>query len=189
MSKLKAKKPENERGRFKALLSGKAGIGKTIAAISMPRPYIIDTEWGTKHYADAIAKNNGVVYRTTDFDEVIDQVHALMSEPHDYLTLVIDSYTKLFEEKREEGANEVGTEWGRHTSYAEKWARRIGNLIAQIDMNVVVTAHSKKEYGEITNNRGKKETVVIGETFDGYKKLDYDFDTWFSLFNNTASSR
>ena len=39
------------------------------------------------------------------------------------------------------------------------------SLLLRLDMNVIITAHSKNEYG---NNM-----VVLGQTFDCYKKLDY----------------
>ena len=42
------------------------------------------------------------------------------------------------------------------------------NLLTRIDMNVIITAHAKNEYGD--------NLAVLGQTFDGYKKLDYLFD-------------
>lgn len=42
------------------------------------------------------------------------------------------------------------------------------DLLIRLDMNVIITAHAKNEYGD-----GMK---VIGETYDCYKKLDYLFD-------------
>jgi hypothetical protein len=46
--------------------------------------------------------------------------------------------------------------------------KRLANLIMALDMNVVVTAHAKTEYGE---NLRK-----LGYTFDGWRQLDYWFD-------------
>jgi hypothetical protein len=46
--------------------------------------------------------------------------------------------------------------------------KRLLNLIMALDMNVVVTAHAKTEYGD----NFKK----LGYTFDGFKQLDYYFD-------------
>ena len=40
-------------------------------------------------------------------------------------------------------------------------------------MNVIVTAHSKNEYGD--------EMKIVGKTFDGWKRLDYLFDLVFEL--------
>src|SRR5690606_9964742 len=87
---LRGKRPEDRKQRLKLLLSGEAGVGKTSAAIQMPRPYIIDTEQGSLHYGELIEQAGGAVFEATRIDEVITEVRALMTEPHDYLTLVID---------------------------------------------------------------------------------------------------
>jgi hypothetical protein len=46
--------------------------------------------------------------------------------------------------------------------------KRLANLIMALDMNVVITAHAKKEYGQ--------NLAVLGHTFDGWRQLDYWFD-------------
>ena len=46
--------------------------------------------------------------------------------------------------------------------------KRLANLIMALDMNVVITAHAKAEYGQ--------NFAKIGYTFDGWKQLDYWFD-------------
>lgn len=170
---LRGKKPEDRKQRLKLLLSGEAGVGKTTAAIQMPRPYIIDTEQGSLHYGDLIEQAGGAVFEATRFDEVISEIRALMTEPHDYLTLVIDPITTVFNDLLDEGEKKVGTEFGRHYGYANKQFKRLCNLLTTIDMNVVITAHEKNEYGE--------KLEVIGKTFDGYRKLDYIFDLWLQL--------
>ena len=47
-------------------------------------------------------------------------------------------------------------------------SKRLANLIMNLDMNVIITAHAKPEYG--TN------LAKLGYTFDGWKQLDYWFD-------------
>ena len=170
---LRGKKPEDRKQRLKLLLSGEAGVGKTTAAIQMPRPYIIDTEAGSLHYGETIERAGGAVFETTKVDEVIAEVRALMTEPHDYLTLIIDPITTVYTELLDEGERQVGTDFGRHYGYANKYFKRLCNLLTTIDMNVVITAHEKNEYGD--------RLEVIGKTFDGYKKLDYVFDLWLQL--------
>lgn len=170
---LRGKKPEDRKQRLKLLLSGEAGVGKTTAAIQMPKPYIIDTEQGSVHYGDTIEKAGGAVFEAKRFDDVVAEVRALMTEEHDYLTLVIDPITVVYNELLDEGEKKVGTEFGRHYGYANKQFKRLCNLLTTIDMNVVITAHEKNEFGE--------KLEVIGKTFDGYKKLDYIFDLWLQL--------
>lgn len=173
MAKLRGKKPEDRKQRLKLLLSGPAGVGKTTAAIQMPRPYLIDTEAGSVHYGDIIEKSGGAVFESSDIDDVINEVRTLYTEKHDYLTLVIDPITTLFNNAVDEAEKRVGNEFGRHYGEANKKFKRLCSLLTGIDMNVIITAHEKNEYGE--------DMKVIGKTFDGYKKLDYIFDLWLQL--------
>lgn len=173
MPSLRGSKPKERKARLKALMFGPAGVGKTVAAIQMPRPYVIDTEGGSVHYGDTITAKGGVVFSTNDIEEVIAEVRALATEKHGYLTLVIDPFTPLYDTKLEEGEGKVGSDFGRHYGYANKACKRLFNLLSQLDLNVIVTCHSKNEYGD-----GMK---VIGHTFDGWKKLDYLFDLVFEL--------
>lgn len=181
MSKLRGKKPEDRQRRLKMLLSGPAGVGKTTAAIQMPKPYIIDSEKGSVHYGEIIDKSGGAVAELGDTHEVIKELRALIMTDHPYQTVVIDSATKLFERALEEGTVKEGTEWGRHYGYANALFKRMTDLLLEIDMNVVVTAHEKDEYGETTTDKGKVERVKIDVGYEGYKKLAYEFDLWLAL--------
>jgi hypothetical protein len=175
MSRLKAKQPEAIEKRLKALFYGNAGVGKTTAAISFPKPYLIDTEKGAVNtqYVKILKEKGGVVFQTTDFDELLDEVTALLTETHDYKTLVIDPLTTVYNDLIEKSALKVGTEFGRHYGEANKKMKRLCNLLLRLDMNVIITSHAKNEYG---NN-----LAVLGTTFDCYKKLDYLFDLVFEI--------
>lgn len=172
---LRGKPPTKGKKRLKFLMYSKAGVGKTIAALKMPSPYIIDTEQGTVHYGNEIKKSGGRVFHTNDMDEATVEIKELMTGKHEFRTLVIDPFTPLYETKLDEGERDpnVGTEFGRHYGYAAKFCKRMFNLLTMIDMNVVVTCHSKNEYGDAMK--------IIGVTFDGWKKLDYIFDLVLEL--------
>ena len=172
---LKAKKPQEITPRLKALFYGSAGCGKTMAAINFPKPYIIDTEGSTNkpQYVKAINKTDGAVLMTVDFDEMVNEVRSLLSEKHEYKTLVIDSLTLLYNDLLEKAEKKVGTEFGRHYGEANKRMKQLLNLLFRIDMNVIITCHQKNEYGS--------NLSVLGQTFDGYKKLDYLFDLVFEI--------
>ena len=176
---LRGKKPEDRPQRLKLLLYGPAGVGKTTASIQMPKPYVIDTERGSVHYGATIDKSGGAVFESVSITDIIAEVRSLMSEKHDYLTLVIDPMTTLFNEALDQGEKAVGSEFGRHYGYANKLFKRLCNLLTTIDMNVVVTSHEKKEYGD--------DMKVVGTTFDGYKKLDYIFDLAICLERDRKS--
>lgn len=172
---LRGKQPKAVETRLKALFYGTAGAGKTTAAIQFPAPYLIDTEKGAVHaqYLEQLEKSGGAVFQTSDFDELITEIKSLLSEKHQYKTLVIDPLTILYNDLLDKAAIKVGTEFGRHYSEANKKIKHLLSLLLRLDMNVIITAHSKNEYGD--------GMVVLGQTFDCYKKLDYLFDLVFEI--------
>ncbi len=169
----RAKPPEAIQIRLKLFMFGPPGTRKTTAAIQFPKSYIIDGERGAENYGKLIANSGSVLFQTTDIDEVIAEVKALLTEKHDYRTLVIDPITPIYEDLLAKCEKKVGTEFGRHYGEANKSMKRLANLIMALDMNVIVTSHAKAEYGD-----GMKK---IGFTFDGWKRLDYLFDLVIEL--------
>ena len=172
---LRGVKPEKIEKRLKALFYGSAGVGKTTAAIQFPKPYLIDTEKGAENtqYVNILKKNGGVIFQTTDFEELISEIKSLLTEKHEYKTLVIDPLTTLYNDLLDKAAIKVGSEFGRHYGEANKSMKHLLNLLLRLDMNVIVTSHSKNEYG--------KDLSILGQTFDCYKKLDYLFDLVFEI--------
>lgn len=165
---LRAKKPEAVEKRLKLFMYGPAGVGKTTAAIQFPNSYIIDCERGTENYDKLIAASGSAVFQTTDIHEVVSEVKSLLTERHDFRTLVIDPITPVYNDLLEKSELKVGSDFGRHYAEANKLMKRLANLVMALDMNVVITAHAKKEYGQ--------NLSVLGQTFDGWRQLDYWFD-------------
>ena len=165
---LRARKPEAVTKRLKLFMFGPAGVGKTTAAIQFPNSYVIDCERGSENYDKLITESGSAVFQTTDIQEVIAEVKSLLTEKHDYRTLVIDPITTIYNDLLDKCETQVGSDFGRHYGAANKTMKRLANLIMSLDMNVVVTAHAKPEYGQ--------NLAKIGYTFDGWKQLDYWFD-------------
>jgi len=175
---LKAKPPEATEKRLKLFMFGEAKVGKTTAALQFPNNYVIDAERGTEEdqYVAAMKKAGSEVLRTTDADEVIQEIRSLASDSHRFTTLTIDPITPIYVDLIDKMERKLadpksgkdGTEFGRHYAAANKVMSRLVNLVMGLDMNVIVTAHAKAEYGD--------EMKRIGTTFDGWKKLDYLFD-------------
>lgn len=166
---LRAKKPEAVVKRLKLFMFGPAGIGKTTAAIQFPNSYIIDTEKGAENYDKLITASGSAVFQTTDMNEIVAEVKSLLTtRGHGYRTLVIDPITTAYNDLLEKSEAKVGSDFGRHYGEANKVMKRLANLIMSLDMNVVVTAHAKAEYGD--------NLKKLGYTFDGWKQLDYWFD-------------
>ncbi len=163
-------KPKKTDKRLKCMLYGMAGVGKTTASIMFPRPAIIDTERGTEmdQYVDAINAREGVVLRTSSFETIMDQIRMLAIEDHPYQTLVIDPISVVYDSIADAHKKKVGTDFSKHL--VEAWSdwKRLTLLLSALDMNVVMTAHSKNEWvnGESTGQ----------QTWDGPKKSDYWVD-------------
>jgi AAA domain len=179
---LRGVQPELIQKRLKCLMYGIAGVGKTMAAISFPRPYLIDTEKGYEHqqYIDKIKENGGCVFHTTDFNELLKEIKALATEKHEYKTLIIDPLTVIHNNLIEQCAsdraspkNPDGMAHGGHYIAADRKMKQLMNLLIKVDMNVIVTSHSKNLYGD--------NMSLLGQTFDCYKKLDYLFDLVFEI--------
>lgn len=170
---LRAKSPESIRKRLKLLLFASAGTGKTTAALNFPKPYIIDTERGTENYDKLINAVGGAVFQTNDIREVVTEIKSLLTEKHEYKTLIIDPITTLYQDLLDRCEAEVGSDFGRHYGAANKAMRRMVNMLYLLDMNVVITSHAKDIIGP---NMSK-----AGQTFDGWKRLDYIFDLVLEL--------
>lgn len=174
---LRGIQPELVKKRLKILMYGVAGSGKTMAAISFPRPYLIDTEKGFEHeqYLEKIKDNGGCVFHTTDFDELLAEIKSLATEKHPYKTLIIDPLTVIYNnlvekcaQDRVSPSNPDGMAHGGHYITCNRKMKQLISLFIRLDMNVIITSHSKNEYGH--------NMTVLGQTFDCYKKIDYLFD-------------
>lgn len=172
---LKGKKPESIQKRLKALFYGTAGGGKTMASIQFPCPYLIDTEKGAENdqYVKLLVEGKGSIFQTCDFDEMLEEVRTLLSEKHDYKTLIIDSLTNVYHDLLDKAGMKVGVEYSRNYKEANKRMRHLCNLLLRLDMNVIITSHAKKEYGD--------NLKIIGTTYDCYNELDYLFDIVFEI--------
>lgn len=189
-SKLKAVPPkEAEPSKPKILIYGRPGVGKTFTSLDFPACFYIDSEGGASrsHYTDKLKASGGVYLGkeqgSNDFSTVIEQVQALAIEKHSYKTLIIDSFTKLYNIATFEAAEKGGDEYGRDKKEANKPTRRLMNWLDRIDMNVILIAHEKSMWGlDATGKRAE-----IGSTFDGYDKMEYDLDLVINIIKNGPS--
>lgn len=179
---LRAKKPADiaRDKRLKLLMFGNAGVGKTTAATQFPKPYLIDTERGAENdeYIDALEATGGAILQTSEFDEIIAEVLALTSEPHDYQTLVIDPITTVYHtvldrarEKNKDSKQMFSPEY----TEAKNRMRHLLSLLLRpdLDMNVVVTAHAKADY-----SGGADTGRFVQDTSKGF---EYPFDLVLEL--------
>lgn len=183
-SKLKAVAPKQAKAqRAKILFYGQPGVGKSWAALDFPSPFFIDTEGGATgtQYQDKLKASNGVYlgieHGSLSLSSIVEQVQALATEKHDYKTLVIDSITSVFngeianeaERMKREGKK---NEFGADKKPAVSMTRSLINWLKRLDMNVILIAHEKAEWG--LDSKGDR--TEIGKTFDGWDKLAYELD-------------
>lgn len=181
MSKLRAVKPQEvAQPKPKILVYGKAGVGKTWCALDFPNVYYIDTEGSAAlpHYKEKLIKSGGVYLGqeqgSLDFETIIGQVKALATERHEYKTLIIDSISKVYNHFISEEIERLGDKdsYGASKKKPVAAMRKLINWLTKIDMNVILIAHEKVEFG----SNAKGERVEMGHTFDCWDKLDYELD-------------
>jgi hypothetical protein len=180
-------KPEKTEKRLKLFLWGDTGSGKTTTALRFPAPAVIDMEGGTDHYSEDFKFFRA---RTTDADEAQEAIDFLLTQKHDYKTLVIDPITVLWEALQKKW-NEIflmrnkSKKGFRHEWYDldfKDWGVIKSDLkstlrkILALDMNVVCCARQKLLHPE--NGAMKSAT----EVFDGEKSLPYLFDSILHLY-------
>lgn len=179
---LRGKQPTAVEKRLKCLFYGPAGSGKTTAAVQFPRPYLIDTERGAENdqYVKMLKAAGGAYFGAkegaNDPDEVIKEVRSLISEKHNFATVIIDPLTTLYNDLLDKAADKVGTDFGKHKGPAGRKIKHLLNLLLMVDMNVIITSHAKPNWVRAKDANGKDTVAQEGQTFDCLSSLDYLFD-------------
>lgn len=177
---LKGKKPELvKRSKPKFILSGKSGVGKTFLMLEFPKPFIIDCEGGAvePQYVEKM-KKVGALYMgkeegSQDFKTVIEQLKELATTKHDYQTLVIDSFSKLYNITAAIAEETVGNVYAADKKAAQKPTRQLQIWMDKLDMTICLICHSKAKW-----ENGQPVGVT---TFDAWDKLEYDLNLWVEL--------
>lgn len=172
---LRAQKPETVEKRLKLFLFGSPKVGKTTAELNFPSVYLIDTEKGAVHdqYVKLMQANNSQVFHTNDVDEVIEEIRTLGTEKHSFKTVAVDPVTMLEADLVEKAEKEFGVGDMRIWGKRDRKMKRLLNLLNKLDMNVIVTAHGKIDYGP--------NMTRLGTTFDAWKRWPYAFDLIIEL--------
>jgi hypothetical protein len=180
---LRAKKPTvPTHRRFKAIVHGKSGVGKTWFALGLPNLYYVDAEGGAReaHYKERMIERGivevGPEQGASDFNVVLDEFKTLATTRHGFKSVALDSFTSLYLGKAAEAEEALGSDFGRDKKEANKPTRQLMRWINRMDLNVLLLCHSKDKWENVTGGNGKTERVSTGQTFDGYEKLEYELD-------------
>lgn len=91
--------------KLKVLIYGLPGTGKTRAALSFPRPAVIDSEGGTDLYAGRDGVPDFSVMRAKTMDELFSAIAFIQSDNgKTFDTLVIDSITVFYDVQKDAAA-------------------------------------------------------------------------------------
>ncbi len=176
---LKAKDPkEATPSKPKVLVYGRPGVGKTRASLDFPSVYYIDTEGvaNLNHYTDKLQKAGGMYLGpedgANDFDTVLGEIITLATTPHAYRTLVIDSFSKLFNtrvaadyDRMQKAGRDMDKTFGAEKKGAIGATRQMVRWFEKLDMNVILICHEKEMWVDGKSN---------GQTFDAWDKLEYE---------------
>lgn len=193
-SKLKAVAPKAaEPSKPKILIYGKPGVQKTWVSLDFPSAYYIDTEGGANlpAYTDKLDKSGGVYFGidqgSLSFSDIIDQVRALATEQHSYKTLVIDSISRIFNYEVTKEGERLGDKnaFGADKKPALAMMRRLIDWLLRLDMNVILIAHQKAEWGL----DAKRERTEVGTTFDCWDKLEYELHLVLNIIKQGESHK
>jgi hypothetical protein len=154
MNKLRYVKPEIVKpSKPKFMLSGKSGVGKSEFALNFPKPFYMDTEGGAtrEQYMAKLIESQGVYVGkdlgTQDFNSVIEQIKTLASTKHEFKTLIIDSFSKLYNIAAAEAEERIGNDYGRDRKEANKPTRQLLRWIDKLDMTTILICHQKDKVG------------------------------------------
>ena len=183
---LKGIKPEMKEKRLKLFLYGPAGVGKTTAALQFPKSYVIDMEKGTDYYSESMSRSGSAVFQTISGDDIKAEIKALLTEKHDYRTLIIDpitqlynalqeKWTRIFEKHSKGDAAEIQDFGMRFWGRVKSEYKSIQRMLLSLDMNVIITSHQKDVYG------AGMQKIGVGP--DSMKGDQYVFDLVFRLDN------
>ncbi len=185
----KAAKPSKP----KILIFGAPGAGKTFTSLDFPSTYYIDTEGGANlpHYTDKLKASGGLYLGpdqgSNDFEVVTEEIVTLATTKHPYRTLVIDSYSKLFNtqvsidfEKMQKAGRDMDKTFGAEKKPAINHTRRWLRWFEKLDMNVILICHERQLW---------KEGKEAGVTFDGHDKLAYELHLALNIFKQGSSRK
>jgi hypothetical protein len=95
MVDFKNAKPLFETVMPKMIIYGTNGIGKSRFAMHAPNAIFLDFDKNLGQYKVVTNKSEGISYPLETFQQVIDFITLLINEPHDFKTVILDTFSSL----------------------------------------------------------------------------------------------
>lgn len=159
-------------GVIKAGFYGESGFGKTVTALSFPKPFVIDGDDGSLIYK--LEKKFAVVQVRTLADtlEAIDELkRMLVKQPGRYETIIIDPVTVLRDNRREAVLGNKATATYRDHAAVNQSMKFFYNKLTGLGLHIIITAREM----DMLEDRGGN-LVKTGTKFDADKNFPYFFD-------------
>ena len=185
--------PPKTKKYLKVALFGDAGSGKTLFALSFPKPAIIDGEKGSDPY---IGKRQFKLLRANHWNQLQAPLDWLKRHPGHFETLIIDPMTIFYFDliqsivdviKKKRG-NEVMTDsdWGVEK---RRYAALLNELI-ELPMNIVLCFREKSEFESFTNTKGEEVRRKTGNfLLEADKQTRYLFDIALRCYTEAGKKK
>lgn len=189
--------------RYRILMCGESGTGKTLSALGFPRCAYIDNHGSTGNYQTGYPDH---LYfpqlgQIASVELTTEAIRGLLVDPADRLTLVIDDITTYNNQvdfkwnnlflKRQPGSKGHHLEFYSNQPSDYIHPKREKNAFIRrclaLDVNVILIARMKKLYAGAVG--GADFMKVIGKTFDGDPGLIYEFDYAFQMIKEDDGKR
>lgn len=161
--------------KLKILIYGASGVGKTLAALTFPRPAVIDTEGGTDLYAGREGIPTFSVLHAKSLTDVEAAIKFIQADNgKTFETLIIDAITVLYDVQKDAAGKAAKKEdemTPRDWNKVNKRMVNLYNALTNLPCHVVVIAREAELYeGEGLNLKR------VGFKADMDKKGVYIFD-------------
>ncbi len=164
--------------KLKVLIYGDYGTGKTLAALTFPKPVVIDAEGGLDLYAGREGVPDFDVLKTKSLDEVYKLI-AFIQEDRGatYETLVIDPITVLYDVQKEAALEALKRAGRKDELTFRDWGKinarmtSLYNTLSNLPVHVVVIAREATLYANDATTM-----KVEGVKPDVDKRIGYMFD-------------
>lgn len=185
--------PPKTKKYLKVALFGDGGSGKTLFALSFPKPAIIDGEKGSDPY---IGRRQFKLLRANRWRQLQAPIDWLRKHPGVFETLIIDPMTIFYQDLIQDIVDYIKAKRGNEIMSTGDWGvekRRYAaflNCLIELPMHIVLCFREKSEYEEVTNRQGEEVRKKTGNfLMDADRQTRYLFDLSFRCYTEVGNPK